>query len=296
MPITSMTGFARSEGQSGAHGWTWEVKSVNGRGLDVRCRLASGFENLEQAARDRVAARCKRGNVSVTLTVTRTQGNGAFRVNQEALKQVLAVLPEIRKQVPDAATPSLDGLLGLRGVIEPVEESLSDDKRAALEAAMLDDLESALKALAAMRGDEGAKLAPALQSRLDDIGRLTAEAEKLAAMQPAAIRARLKAQIEELIADVPAIPEDRLAQEAAILMSKADLREELDRLKAHNAAARELMAVNGSVGRKLDFLCQEFNREANTLCSKSQDVELTRVGIEMKAAIEQLREQVQNIE
>ncbi len=296
MSISSMTGFSRSEGQKDTRAWTWELKSVNGRGLDVRCRLPSGFEGLEQAVRDRVAARCKRGSIAVTLTVIRAEGDGGYRINQAVLADLLATLPQIRRQVPDAATPSIDGLLSLRGVIEPVEDTLDDEAKAAMETAMLADLQTALDALAAMRGDEGARLAPALKSRLDEIGRLTAEAEKLAALQPAAIRDRLKSQIEELIADVPAIPEERLAQEAAILMSKADMREELDRLKAHGEAARALMRVNGAVGRKLDFLCQEFNREANTLCSKSQDVELTRIGIELKAAIEQLREQVQNIE
>jgi len=294
--ISSMTGFSRSEGQKDTRAWTWELKSVNGRGLDVRCRLPSGFEGLEQPVRDRVAARCKRGSIAVTLTVIRAEGDGGYRINQAVLAELLATLPQIRKQVPDAATPSIDGLLGLRGVIEPIEDALDDEAKAAMEAAMLADLKTALDALATMRGDEGARLAPALRSRLDDIARLTAAAEELAAMQPAAIRKRLKAQIEELIADVPAIPEERLAQEAAILMSKADMREELDRLKAHGEAARALMRANGAVGRKLDFLCQEFNREANTLCSKSQDVELTRIGIELKAAIEQLREQVQNIE
>lgn len=296
MSISSMTGFARSEGQQDGRAWTWEVKSVNGRGLDVRCRLALGFENLEQVVRDGVAARCKRGNIAVTLTMTRSQGDGGYRINQAVLAELLTTLPQIRKQIPDAATPSIDGLLALRGVIEPVEETLDDATRAALEAAMLADLDRALEALSAMRDDEGARLSAALRSRLDEIGRLTDEAEELAALQPAAIRERLKTQVETLIADVPAIPEERLAQEAAILMSKADMREELDRLKAHGEAARELMEVNGPVGRKLDFLCQEFNREANTLCSKSQDVELTRIGIELKTAIEQLREQVQNIE
>ena len=296
MSISSMTGFARSEGQQNGRAWTWEVKSVNGRGLDVRCRLALGFENLEQAVRDRVAARCKRGNIAVTLAVTRSQGDGGYRINQAVLAELLTTLPQIRKQIPDAATPSIDGLLALRGVIEPVEETLDDATRAALEATMLADLDRALEALSAMRDDEGARLTAALRSRLDEIGRLTDKAEKLAALQPAAIRERLKTQVEMLIVDVPAISEERLAQEAAILMSKADMREELDRLKAHGEAAREQMEVNGAVGRKLDFLCQEFNREANTLCSKSQDVELTRIGIELKAAIEQLREQVQNIE
>ena len=296
MSISSMTGFAHSEGQSGAHAWTWEIKSVNSRGLDVRCRLAPGFENLEQTVRDRVAARCKRGNVSVTQGFTWHKGESGFRVNHAMLGELLAALPQIRLQVPEAGVPSIDGLLGLRGVLEPIDDKIDDDERQLLVAAMLADLDTALQALSAMRSDEGARLAPTLQSRLDEIGRLTDAAEKLAAMQPAAIRERLKMQVETLIADVPAIPEERLAQEAAILMSKADMREELDRLKAHGSAARELMQVDGAVGRKLDFLCQEFNREANTLCSKAQDVELTRIGIELKAAIEQLREQVQNIE
>jgi len=297
VPLSSMTGFARSEGQKDACAWTWELKSVNGRGLDVRCRMSPGFESLEQPARDRVAGRCRRGNVSVTLAVTWHKGDSGFRVNQAMLGELLAALPQIRLQVPEAGTPSIDGLLALRGVIEPIEEKLDDDQRRVLETAMLADLDRALEALAATRNDEGARLAAALAARLDDIERLTGAAEGLAATQPAAIRERLKTQVEELVADVPAIPEERLAQEAAILMTKADMREELDRLKAHEESARHLLkGADGAVGRKLDFLCQEFNREANTLCSKSQDVELTRIGIELKTAIDQLREQVQNIE
>ena len=297
MPLSSMTGFARSEGQRDPYAWTWEVKSVNGRGLDARCRLTPGFESLDQAVRERVNKRFKRGNVAVTLTVNWHRGEGGFRINHAMLGELLAAMPEIRRQIPDAATPTIDGLLGLRGIIEPVEEKLDEDTRAGLETAMLADLDKTLDALAAMRGDEGGRLAVSLTQRLDDIERLCSAAEALAALQPDAIRARLKTQVEALIADVPAITEDRLAQEAAILMTKADAREELDRLKAHQESARELLsAPNGAVGRKLDFLCQEFNREANTLCSKSQDVALTRVGIELKTVIDQFREQVQNIE
>jgi len=291
-----MAGFARSEGQSNGCSWTWELKSVNAKGLDVRCRVPNGFENLEKAARDRVAKTFKRGNVTVNLTFSWIKGDAGFRVNPQVLEELLATLPEIRKQLPDAAPPSVDGLLALRGVIEPVEEELSDVARSALDSEILESFEPALAALLAMRDDEGARLSEALDTRLDEIADLSGDAEKLAALQPDAIRERLKTQVETLLADISALSEDRLAQEAALLMTKADIREELDRLKAHEQAARELMGNGGAVGRKLDFLCQEFNREANTLCSKSQDVTLTRIGLDMKSAIEQFREQVQNIE
>ena len=296
MTVSSMTGFARSEGQSNGCSWTWELKSVNAKGLDVRCRVPNGFENLEKAARDRVAKTFKRGNVTVNLTFSWIKGDAGFRVNPQVLEELLATLPEIRKQLPDAAPPSVDGLLALRGVIEPVEEELSDVARSALDSEILESFEPALAALLAMRDDEGARLSEALDTRLDEIAGLSGDAEKLAALQPDAIRERLKTQVETLLADISALSEDRLAQEAALLMTKADIREELDRLKAHEQAARELMGNGGAVGRKLDFLCQEFNREANTLCSKSQDVTLTRIGLDMKSAIEEFREQVQNIE
>ena len=254
-----MTGFARSEGQKDSCSWTWELKSVNAKGLDVRCRVPGGYENLENVARERLAKTFKRGNLSVNLTIRWFKGDAGFRVNPVVLGELLATLPEIRLQLPDAAPPSVDGLLALRGVIEPVEDDLSDEARKALESEILESFEDALAALSA-------------------------------------IRERLKTQVQALLEDIPALSEDRLAQEAALLMSKADIREELDRLKAHEQAARDLMGNGGAVGRKLDFLCQEFNREANTLCSKSQDVTLTRIGLNLKSSIEQFREQVQNIE
>lgn len=296
MSISSMTGFARSDGRNDKRSWAWEVKSVNAKGLDVRCRVPAGFERLEQPARERVKALFRRGNVTLALSVSTSQGEAGYRVNQAVLGEMLATLPEIMKQVPDAGTPSADGLLSLKGVIEPVEDDQSDDDREALDGEILTGLDAALEELAAMRGDEGAKLSSVLNERLDDIGRLCGEAEKLAAAQPQAIHEKLKAQVQELLDEVPSLSEERLAQEAALLASKADLREELDRLKAHLEAAQGLMRADGGVGRKLDFLCQEFNREANTLCSKSQDVELTRIGLDLKATIEQFREQVQNIE
>jgi len=291
-----MTGFARTEGRKDTCSWTWEVKSVNAKGLDVRCRLPNGFERLEKPLRDRTSGRFKRGNITVALNTVWNEGEAGFRINHVVLGELLAAMPEIQKQIPDAGMPSIDGLLALRGIIEPVEEDLDEEAREALEAELLDGFDAALEALSGMRDDEGERLSETLTARLDDISRLCDAAEALAVMQPDAIREKLKTQVEALLEDVPAIPEERLAQEAALLMTKADVREELDRLKAHHEAALGLMTGTGAVGRKLDFLCQEFNREANTLCSKSQDTDLTRIGLDLKAAIEQFREQVQNIE
>ena len=296
MPISSMTGFARAEGHEDDFSWTWEVKSVNGKGLDVRCRLPAGFESLEQPARARIAKRFRRGNINLALTVRWNQVRGSYRVNRAVLDDIVSLLPEIRERFPDAGPPHVEGLLALRGVIEPVEDEPSEDARQAAETALLAGLDQALESLASMRDQEGARLASVLTTHLDGIGRLCAEAEGLAAAQPDAIKERLRIQVAALLDAVPALPEERLAQEAALLMAKADVREELDRLKAHRDAARDLMGGDGAIGRKLDFLCQEFNREANTLCSKSVDLALTRVGIELKAGVEQLREQVQNIE
>ena len=296
MPISSMTGFARAEGHEDDFSWTWEVKSVNGKGLDVRCRLPAGLEGVEQPARARIAKRFRRGNINLALTVRWNQVRGSYRVNQAVLDDILSLLPEIRERFPDAGPPHVEGLLALRGVIEPVEDEPSEEARQAAETALLAGLDEALESLASMRDQEGARLASVLTTHLDGIGRLCAEAEGLAAAQPDAIKERLRIQVAALLDAIPALPEERLAQEAALLMAKADVREELDRLKAHRDAARDLMGGDGAIGRKLDFLCQEFNREANTLCSKSVDLALTRVGIELKAGVEQLREQVQNIE
>ena len=296
MPISSMTGFARAEGHEDDFSWTWEVKSVNGKGLDVRCRLPAGLEGVEQPARARIAKRFRRGNINLALTVRWNQVRGSYRVNQAVLDDILSLLPEIRERFPDAGPPHVEGLLALRGVIEPVEDEPSEEARQAAETALLAGLDEAVESLASMRDQEGARLASVLTTHLDGIGRLCAEAEGLAAAQPDAIKERLRIQVAALLDAIPALPEERLAQEAALLMAKADVREELDRLKAHRDAARDLMGGDGAIGRKLDFLCQEFNREANTLCSKSVDLALTRVGIELKAGVEQLREQVQNIE
>ena len=296
MPIASMTGFARAQGQAESCTWTWEARSVNARGLDVRCRLPTGFEDLDGSVRERVGKRFRRGNVTVALSMDFRRGQSGVRVNTAALDEILALVPSIRERMPDAPPPTVESVLGLRGVIEAAEDDLAEDAREALAAEMMSGLNRALDSLASMRMDEGGRLLAVLTERLDRIAALCAEAESLAATQPEALRARLVEQLAALADATPPVAEDRLAQEVALLAAKADLREELDRLNAHVAAARALLGEDAAVGRKLDFLCQEFNREANTLCSKSADVALTRVGLDLKATIEQLREQVQNIE
>jgi len=290
-----MTGFARVEGRHGEHAWTWEARSVNGRNLDVRLRLPNGSDHLEAPARAQVADRLKRGSVTVVLTTTRPPGATRLVVNRDALEQALALLAELAGRI-EAAPPRLDGLLAIRGVVEAVDEEEAPDAREAREAAMVRSLAVAVDALVRARGEEGRRLAAILDARLADLERLAAAAEGTASMQPAAILARLTAQLDALRSVVPEVAPERLASEAALLVAKADIREELDRLKAHLAAARELIASGDAVGRRLDFLCQELNREANTLCSKSADLALTRIGLDLKASIEQLREQIQNVE
>ncbi len=293
--VFSMTGFSRQEGGDGAVTWAWEVKSVNGKSLDVRPRLATGFEVLESVVRQSVQAKCARGNLQVTLTVHRGSPSWQIAVNRDALDQVLAIVTDLEKESA-FAPPSLDGVLALKGVLEIVEAEEDPDAVEARLGALSGDLDLALDSLRGMRREEGARLAEVASARLDEIEALTRDAARLAAAQPDALRERLKQQVEELLQASPALPDERLAQEAAILASKSDLREELDRLLSHLEAARSLLDQGGPIGRKLDFLCQEFNREANTLCAKAADVALTRIGLDLKSSIEQLREQVQNIE
>jgi len=294
-PVASMTGFARQEGGDGVIAWTWEIKSVNGKSLDLRCRLPAGYEALEPVARGTLPERCARGNLQINLSVNTSEQQPRMRVNQELLDQLLALAKSLGDKA-GAAPPRLDGLLALRGVVEAVEEEEAPEARAAREAAMAADLGRALDALVAARRAEGKRLKGVVEGHLSSIADLVAKAKATAAAQPESLRERLKEQVEELLAASPALPEERLAQEAAILITKADVREELDRLEAHLSASGELLAEGGPVGRRLDFLCQEFHREANTLCAKASDVELTRIGLELKGVIDQLREQVQNIE
>ncbi|MGA0395340.1 MAG: YicC/YloC family endoribonuclease [Rhodospirillales bacterium] len=296
MPINSMTGFARVEGHEDSCSWTWEAKSVNGKGRDVRCRLPSGFEGLETKIRDAIAKRFFRGNISVNLTVQWLQTVTEYRINADLLDQVVSLIPEIEKRIPEIGPPRVDGLLSLRGVIEPVDDNRTPALLKELERQVLESFANALDALELMRAEEGQRLGNAIEGQVREIQKLCKKIEKQAAAQPKAIKKRLKEQVQDLMDAVPGLPEERLAQEAAMLMTKVDVREEIDRLNSHIDSSWALIKEDGAIGRKFDFLCQEFNREANTLCSKSTDVELTRLGLDLKTIIDQLREQVQNIE
>jgi uncharacterized protein (TIGR00255 family) len=293
--VSSMTGFARADGHEDGVSWVWELKSVNSKSLDLRFRLPAGMEAMELQLRASLAQRLKRGALSATLTVVRAATAGGLRVNREALAQVTALAQELVAE-GKAAPPRADGLLALRGVLESGEEGEDEARREHRQAVLVKSWEAALDQLAAMRLAEGARLIPVLEMRLAEIAQLVAAAEDNASARPEALKARLSEMVGELLGASPALPPERLAQEAALLVAKADIREELDRLSAHIVAAQELLAEGGAIGRRFDFLCQEFNREANTLCAKSADVTLTRVGLALKAAIEQLREQVQNLE
>jgi uncharacterized protein (TIGR00255 family) len=293
MSIASMTGFARAEAAIGDRQWVWELRSVNGRGLDIRCRLPNGYDALDPIVRAAVGERCRRGNVSVNLTESRQQ-RPRLAISREALEQVLAMLAELKEDGRLAAeAPRLDGLLALPGVIERVDEE--DDPAAAIDL-LTRRLNQALDALKTMRLAEGQRLVALARAHVEEIERLTDAARRIAATQPEAIAERLRQQLEALLGQSPLPGPERLAQEAALLAAKADVREELDRLSAHVAAVRALIQGGGAIGRKFDFLCQEFNREANTLCSKASDIEISRTGLELKTVIDQLREQVANIE
>jgi uncharacterized protein (TIGR00255 family) len=295
MPLASMTGFARSQGSAGGYHWAWELKSVNGKGLDLRLRLPQGWDAIEVPARASAARHLARGNVSATLTAERTGALAAVRVNEEVLAALLETIGRIAPRV-EASPPSLDGILGLKGVMEITETEENAAARREAEAAVAAGFEAALSALVSARRNEGAALARLLETRLVEIARLTAAAEASPARAPEAIRARLAEQVKSIVGTGEKFDSDRLYQEAILLAAKADVREELDRLKAHVEAAEKLLAEGGPVGRKLDFLAQELNRESNTLCAKSNDVSLTAIGLDLKAVVDQFREQVQNLE
>jgi uncharacterized protein (TIGR00255 family) len=295
MALVSMTGFAEAHGsRDGAH-WRWEAKSVNGRGLDLRLRLPPGFDGIEPAARVLAADRFKRGNIQVVLTHESALGERGLRIDAAALASAVKIAKEVANET-GLRQASVDGLLALKGVIVQDESVEMDSRiRAGRDASILESLAAAFDALARARANEGAKLAVVLEGQIAEIARLTAAAGAAAAAQPAALRARLTQQIADLMAPGTLSPE-RLEQEIALLAVRADIREELDRLSAHVSEARRLLASGEAVGRKLDFLSQEFNREANTLCSKSSDIALTRIGLDLKAVIDQFREQAQNVE
>jgi uncharacterized protein (TIGR00255 family) len=292
--LASMTGFARSAGSVAGAAWAWELRSVNGRGLDLRLRLPAGFDALEPGLREETGKLLKRGNVSATLTVKREEAP-KLAPDPAALEQVLALASALAARIPGAPPPRAEALLALPGVLRPAaaeDEGIAAPQVEAVRAGYAE----ALHALVAARREEGGRLAATLTGLLDEIAALRAQAAVEAAEQPAAHRARMLESLRELLREAPSLPEERIAQEVALLAARSDVREELDRLDAHVAAARALLDEAAQVGRRFDFLVQEFNREANTLCSKSASVALTATGLKLKATIEQLREQVQNIE
>ncbi len=287
-----MTGFARREGGVDGLSWVWEARSVNGKSLDLRLRTPTGFERLEAAARVELAKRFRRGNVTLNLSLGRVETASQLRINREVLDQLIALVRELNGPT---APIQVDTLLGIRGVVEAGDGNTAE-LNSAVEAEAAKAIVPLLDDLLATRLEEGERLRGVLASQVDHIAQLVGQARGSAATQPEALRARLKAQLDLLLESRPPLAEDRLAQEVALLVGRCDVREELDRLDAHIGQARGLLADGAGVGRRLDFLCQEFNREANTLCSKAADVALTRIGLDLKAVIEQFREQIQNIE
>jgi uncharacterized protein (TIGR00255 family) len=294
MTIASMTGFAREAGTSGRYRWAWELKTVNGRGLDVRLRVPPGYDALAEEARQSIAKALGRGTCHAALALDTAEQPAQVRVNEAALSGLIQSLARV--PLPASVRPaSLDGLLGVRGIVEASDEE-DDEARAALESDLRAGLAKVLLALVAARRQEGEALAALLDGQLETIARLTSAAENCPARQPEAIRLKLAEQVSTLLATGATLDPQRLHQEAVLMATRADIREEIDRLVAHVAAARALLAGGGLVGRRLDFLAQEFSREANTLCAKANDTSLSAIGLDLKAVVEQFREQVQNVE
>jgi len=295
MAIQSMTGFARHEGEVDGFRFVWELRSVNGKNLDVRLRLPQGFEALEQPVRKAVAAALTRGNLQVSLSVSAASTSVEAVVNEAALDAVIELVNRLDDRI-DARKPALDGILNIKGVLEFRDPELSEEAREERNQAVLAGFKTALGDLTAMRLSEGSALARVLGDQVDRIGELTLAVEADPSRSPEAIRARLSEQVASLMDTGATLDRDRLHMEAALLATKADLREEIDRLKAHVDAARALIDGQAAAGRRLDFLAQEFNRETNTICSKSNAAPVTAIGLDLKVLIDQFREQVQNLE
>ena len=290
-----MTGFGRSQGTCGETSWAWELRAVNGKGLDVRLKFPSGMERIEPAMRKLCVAQLSRGNVQASLSVRNSTGGLVPTVNEAALEKVLSNLVNI-EQENDVQLSTGAQILGLRGVLDLAEPEIGDEEKEVLDEDILNGLGKALSSLNEHRGNEGAALTKILLGHLKRVGILIGKAEKDPSRDSSTITAKLKNQLAQLGVAETDLDNDRLYQEVALLVTKADIREELDRLTAHTVAARELIAKGSPVGRKLEFLAQEFNRESNTLCSKSNSVSLTEIGLELKVVIDQFREQILNVE
>ncbi|WLS09025.1 YicC/YloC family endoribonuclease [Shinella sumterensis] len=295
MTLQSMTGFARVEGTSGRTRWAWELRSVNGKGLDLRLRLPPGLEALEADIRRLAGETFSRGNLQIGLTTSVSEAQVEAVVNEGALAAVLALRDRLAGTI-DPAPLKLDTLLSVRGIVDFREAEESEAETQARDRDIRAGLAEAIRRLADMRRKEGTALADVLLGQVARIEALTGAVEADPSRSVAAIAERLATQVATLMQGATALDRDRLHQEVALLATKADLREEIDRLKSHVRAARELIAEGGPIGRKLDFLAQEFNRESNTICSKSNAAAVTAAGIELKVVIDQFREQVQNLE
>jgi uncharacterized protein (TIGR00255 family) len=295
MALSSMTGFARGQGVAGAYGWVWEIRSVNAKGMDLRLRLPPGWDAIEPPLRARAAEVLARGTLHATLNVDREGVAPVVKVNEEVLQAVIGTLNSLAGRI-EAEPARLDGILAIKGVIEVTDAAEREDERAAAQAAVIKGFDAALADLTKMRRHEGEALGRVLGTRLHEISALVARAEAAPGRKPEAIKARLAEQIATLLEASERFDADRLHQEAILMASKADVREELDRLVAHVAQATKMIRDGGAVGRRLDFLSQELNRETNTLCAKANDLELTNIGLELKSLVEQFREQVQNRE
>jgi uncharacterized protein (TIGR00255 family) len=295
MALSSMTGFARGHGESAGYAWAWEIKSVNANGLDLRLRMPTGWDAIEPPVRAKGAEVLARGTIYATLTVERRGAPAQVRVNEDVLAAVLAVVKQLSGRV-DAERPRLDGLLNIKGVVDVVDAEEREDERRAVEAAVVAGFAKVLTDLVEMRRREGDALGRILSARLDEITALIGRAETAAARRPELMKQRIAEQVALLLDSSDRFDPDRLHQEAVLIAAKADVREELDRLASHVEQAQGMVTKGGAVGRRLDFLSQEFNRESNTLCAKANDAELTNIGLALKGAVEQFREQVANLE
>ncbi len=298
MTLQSMTGFSRISGGWEDFSWLWELKSVNGRGLEIRCRLPGGLDRVEEIARKKMKAKFQRGTVNIHLQLQRSGSKNEYQINEAFLKQLIDSAKE-QSTSNDLLPASIDGLLNIRGVVEQSEQSrLNDEDQEVFETELLKSFDQALEALGEARDHEGSQLAPVLLDQVKTIGDLIVKAESCSALRPEAVKERINRQMELLLSSPQDLDAGRIEQELALIATKADISEELDRLKGHVTSCQEILSRGhkDGIGRRLDFMCQEFNREANTLCSKSNDKDLTEIGLDLKVIIDRLREQVQNIE
>ncbi len=295
MTLSSMTGFARRGGELVTYRWNWELKSVNNKGLEVRVKLPSYLDGFDLELKKKIGAKITRGSLFLNLFIERTTDSESFVVNEDRLSKLSAIAGKL-VSVPGLEPARVDGLLAVKGIVDLVSTEPADEDIKALKTALSKDIDVVLDGLIDARAEEGARMQEVLMTQLSKMRTLLDRAREQVGERDSALRKRFETQLAKLSKLDSPVPEERIAQELAIIVVKADIQEEFDRLASHFDEADRLLASNKAVGRRLDFLCQEFNREANTLCSKSGDTKLTQIGVDLKVLIDQFREQVQNIE